>query len=76
MEQKVVESVGLSYEKVGGGYEVTGIGDCTDEHMVIPALYNNHPVTSIGDSAFQGASISDVIIPDSIIKIVDYAFYD
>lgn len=47
-------SIGLSYElnAEGTAYTVTGIGDCTDIDVVIPAIYNELPVICIGKEAF------------------------
>ena len=47
-------SQGLSFllNSDGQSYELTGIGECTDEHIVIGS-YNNKPVTSIGYGAFS-----------------------
>ncbi len=72
-------SVGLLYERDenGDGYSVTGIGSCTDTDIIIPALYEGDPVTSIGFSAFEGcSSITSITIPASINSIYGDAFYD
>ena len=46
-------SKGLAFTLLNDGtYEVSGIGSCTDTEIVIPSVYNDKPVTSIGDSAF------------------------
>jgi len=58
----------------GKGYRVSegvGISD-----VVIPATYNNLPVTVIDGEAFRMAHISSVTIPNSVTKIGDYAFAD
>ena len=42
----------------------------------IPAAFNGYPVTSIGNYAFWGSSLTSVIIPDSVTSIGDNAFLD
>ena len=56
-------------------YSVTGIGECTDTDIVIPATYNGLPVTSIGESAFSGCtSMTSIAISDGVMGIDFYAF--
>lgn len=42
--------------------------------LTIPRQINGHPVTSIGDNAFEGTGISSMEIPYSVEKIGDEAF--
>ena len=44
--------------------------------VVIPAVYNNLPVTEIGRDAFSGTSITSVTIPASVTEIGGWAFCD
>ncbi|MBQ8311354.1 MAG: leucine-rich repeat domain-containing protein [Clostridia bacterium] len=70
-------SVGLVYElnANGAGYIVTGIGTCTDTKIVIPAMYEGLPVTSIGPRAFSHCKkLTTIIIPDTVTKIGVRAF--
>lgn len=70
-------SVGLEYCLINGNneYEVAGIGSCRDKQLIIPATYNDLPVTSIGDWAFvECASLTKIELPNSITKIGLYAF--
>ena len=74
---EVYYSKGLKYTLLEDGtkYSVTGIGTCTDTEIVIPATYNNLPVTSIGVRAFQTCSgLTKVVVPDSVTNLADYAF--
>lgn len=46
-----------------------------DDHVVIPATFNDRTVTVIGEKAFYSlASVVEVTIPDTVIKIDQYAF--
>ncbi len=73
----------LEYElsEDGTQYSVVGIGTCTHEEIIIPAMYKGLPVTSIGEWAFDAEenaacnSITSITIPDSIKSIGKGAFY-
>ena len=70
-------SAGLEYtlSSDGKSYSVTGIGTCKDSRIVIPAKYNNLPVTTIGDGAFADyIRPTSVTIPDSVTTIGNRAF--
>jgi hypothetical protein len=41
----------------------------------IPAMIQNLPVTEIAGKAFAGSKITSVVIPDSVTRIGDQAFY-
>ncbi len=57
-------------------YSVSGIGTATETDIVIPAVYNDKPVTSIGDSAFyECRSLTSIAIPDGVTSIGNYAFF-
>ncbi len=69
-------SKGLAFELIDGtSYSVVGIGDCTDTDVIIPSMYNNLPVTKIGDIAFENCfNITSIIIPNSVTSISEGAF--
>ena len=55
-------------------WKVSGIGTCTDRDIVIPATYQNDPVTEIADNVFRECSAKSISIPEGITKIGQYAF--
>ena len=68
-------SVGLSFSDNGDSYSVSGIGTCTDTDIVIPAMYNGKPVTSIGVQVFAGCSdLESITIPAGVTSIGGWAF--
>lgn len=70
-------SVGLEYElnEDGLSYTVVGIGSCEDKALVIPAQYNDLPVTAIGEDAFAFCdNLTSIYIGDYVTTIEDYAF--
>ena len=65
-------SEGLEYTLSADGtyYIVSGIGNCKDTDVIIPAAYNGLPVKEIGVRAFYNCtSLKSIIIPDSVISI-------
>lgn len=72
------DSSGLEYELINNGteYQVKGIGTCTDIKIIIPSIYNEIPVTSIGNYAFAECdTLTNVVIPESVTNIGFRAFY-
>ncbi len=68
---------GLKYTLKNDVYSVTGIGTATDSNIIIPRIYNNRPVTSIGNRAFQNCKgITSVSIGDAVTSIESFAFGD
>lgn len=70
-------SQGLEYvELSNGNYFISGMGSCTDVDLVIPQMYTESIVTSIGVRAFEYCdTIKSIKIPDSISSIGWGAFY-
>lgn len=65
----------LSYDRES--YIVSGIGECTDTDIVIPATHNGLPVTAIGNSAFSNyITIESITIPECVTTIGNNAFYN
>ncbi|MBE6533869.1 MAG: hypothetical protein E7678_02710 [Ruminococcaceae bacterium] len=68
-------SKGLKFTENSTGYALSGIGECTDRIIAIPAVYNGKPVTEMLDSAIYpiDTDIERVIIPDSVKDVHPYA---
>jgi BspA type Leucine rich repeat region (6 copies) len=64
----------FSYTTNNGAITITGYNTAAGLNAVIPAMTNGYPVTSIGDYAFAGASLTSVTIPGSVTNIADDAF--
>lgn len=68
----------LKFEKRNdlGGYQLVGIGACTDSAIVIPDFYDGEPVLRIAAKAFyENSKIKRVDMPDTIKEIDENAFY-
>ena len=71
------QSIGLSYRKSNDGtyYILEGMGECTDEDVVIPDTYEGLPIKEIESYAFEGnESIKTLSTSENIEKIGDRAF--
>ena len=64
-------SVGLAYElNSDNTCTITGIGVCTDSHVVIPSSINGYMVTAIANRAFyECATMTEITIPESVNDI-------
>lgn len=69
------ESVTFRYRLEGENAVITGYeGNAT--LLTIPSTLDGHPVTSIGERAFEGASVGAVVVPDGVQSIGWFAFYN
>ena len=64
----------FTYRTNNGAITITGYNG-TNNDVVIPSVIDGLPVTSIGTNAFYGSRLANVIIPDSVTNIGDYAFF-
>ncbi|MBP3495790.1 MAG: leucine-rich repeat domain-containing protein [Clostridia bacterium] len=72
-----VNSEGLAYTMSDDGTYaiVTGIGDCWDSEIYIPATYRNLPVKRIETNAFHGKTyITGIHMPDTMTIVDNQAF--
>ena len=61
----------------GESYSIVGVGTFKETELVIPSVFNEKPVTSIGVAAFCHCDwITSIVIPDSIVEIGNTAFAD
>ena len=69
-------SYGLEYMVMKNGVAVLrGIGNCLDEHIVIPSSVRGYPVVGIAEKAFSRSSqIRSVTLPESVRFIESQAF--
>ena len=69
-------SIGLAYSlNSDNTYTVTGLGDCTDECVFIPAYVDGKKVTGIAENAFSESTVKYIGIPYTIKTIGTRAFY-
>ena len=71
-------SVGLAYtvNSDNKSCTITGIGDCTDSHVIIPTAIDGYTVTTISNRAFYNCtSITEITIPASVSSIGTQIFY-
>ena len=74
-EPKPSEGLKFLLNSDKASYAVSGIGTCTDTDIVIPSSYNDLPVTTIDDRAFEWCTgLTGITIPNSVTSIGDYAF--
>lgn len=66
-------ALGYNYQVGDHGVAILGYS-VLDGAVVIPAMINGLPVTSIGEWAFSGNRVTSVVIPDSVTNIGHRAF--
>ena len=82
---KATGSQGLEYQIIFEsdgtlGCSITGLGTCTDPHVIIPEYIDGCRVVAIGTSAFnanndpRATSIMSITIPETVKTIGTYAF--
>lgn len=65
---------GLQFSiKSDNTYEISDYNGNKD-HIVLPNMFNNLPVTSIGSKSFYNATLKSVTIPEGIVSIEEKAF--
>lgn len=71
-----VASVGLEFTlQEDGTYFVSGIGTCTDVHLVIPSVNEGKAVTGVASGALKSKyTLRSVYLPDSVKTVGDTAF--
>lgn len=71
-----VASEGLEFTlQEDGTYFVSGIGTCTDIHLVIPSTHEEKPVTGVANEAFRSkGKLRSAYLPDSVKTVGDSAF--
>ena len=66
-------SEGLEYGYLNGTYQLTGLGDCTDENLVVPDVvdgdYGELKVTSINHNVFTTKKITSLYLSKYITNI-------
>lgn len=69
------ETYGLSFalNEDNKSYNVS-IGECTAKSIDIPSKYKNMPVTEIARNGFAFSEITEITLPDGLLKIGDKAF--
>jgi len=65
----------LSFYTNSGSITITGYNPAGGPNLIIPSTTNGFPVTVIGQNAFQFLNLTNVLIPNSITMISNYAFY-
>ncbi len=64
----------LEYSLLNDNTYSVSWGTATDSNIIIPAIYDGKPVTSIRRFAFSYGDIESITLPNSITKIGDSAF--
>ena len=71
----LAERVTFYFREENGGAVITGYSGNT-ALLTIPATLGGLPVTAIGEHAFERATLTAVILPESVTNIGWFAFYE
>lgn len=76
IEEELNGSEGLRYEYFGNkdSYAVVSIGECVDEEICIPDMYDGLYVTDITENAFYGDTVKKIILHEYISEVSPSAF--
>ena len=75
--QRIEGTPGLEYyfDEDKDVYHVVGVGDCTEEHITVPSMYNGKLVTSIDGRAFYKCEfLKSITLSDNLFYIEGSAF--
>ena len=75
VEMKESEGLAFTLSEDGSYYILSGLGECSEEHIFIPDTYNGLPVKEIGYDALSRIPVKTIYIPRSIEKISNRAFF-
>lgn len=73
---KCLESQFFNFELMDDGYYVSGVKDETLQTAVINSSLNGIAVVGISNAFYDCSMLTSVTIPDSVISIGNYAFYN
>lgn len=71
---RVSAAVTFTYKVVNGGARITGYTGTMPAELVIPEKLDGYPVTAIGIDAFNSATMTSVVLPDTVTTIEARAF--
>ena len=71
-------SLGLAYaiNPDGKTFSVAGIGNCTDEDIIVPENFCGYHVTSVMEGAFKNCkTVKSITLPQTVTAVGDQAFW-
>ena len=69
------DSVKFRYRTENGNAVITGY-EGNVALLTIPEALDGHPVVAIGERAFEGANVTAVVLPGTLVEIGWFAFYN